>query len=144
MIEAPFDVEIKRPFGEETARGGGEPKAGSSKRPAGGDLEEPHGKKARHEPRGEKGKLDTHHSESCRKYGNNSAPPIIKELFKETADRSNLLTECKDLKSNFVVYVPKHCRGGHGPNTVLLATNGRFFAKKLGKRIFGRCQKQKK
>ncbi len=66
MIEAPFDIEIRRPFGEETTRGGGEHKAGSSKRSAGGDLEGPHGKKTRHEPKGEKGKPDTHHSEGCR------------------------------------------------------------------------------
>ncbi len=65
MVEAPFEVEVKRPFGEEIepepekGRAGGEDSkaGGSSKRPAGGEPEGPtEKKKARQDTRSGKGK----------------------------------------------------------------------------------------
>ena len=108
MVEAPFEVEVKRPFGEEIVpepekgRAGGEhPKAGgSSKRPAGGEPEGPtEKKKARQDTRRGKGKHIPCSNMHYRKYGCDSAPDLINLLFKSAAAAATGLTAGKKLRA---------------------------------------------
>jgi hypothetical protein len=143
MVEAPFDVEVKRPFGEEIApepekgRAGGDPsKAGSSKRPAGGEPEGPAEKKARQDARSEKGKHNLSHDVSYRKYGGDSAPDLINLLFENAAAANGLAAGKQGLREEFCKLCSKALSRRTWAKYGSAFNKWVVFAKERGKDVF--------
>ena len=108
MVTSPFEVTTKRPFGEEIQVPAdriqtteNNPRPGSSKRPATDAGEAPAAKRQEAGGSSSKGEQALRHSSKFMKYGTETVPPVIANLFAQAASKNYVLKNAPELQKEF-------------------------------------------